>query len=104
MYIEEDVSHSFWRDGELQGEYGTPGFYELRSGDGWESDLSKPHMGVVVCDSSRSSLATLASEVEAAITVLKFRFRRGDFTNFHTIPVSLLSIPACAAQARTNGH
>lgn len=91
MYIEEDVCHSFFRDGELLNAYGARGFYDLWSGNRREPELSKPHMGVVVCDSSRSTLDTLASEVAAAITVLKFRFRRGDFVNFHTIPVSPLS-------------
>lgn len=89
MYIEEDVCHSFFRDGELLNAYGARGFYDLWSRNRREPELSKPHMGVVVCDSSRSTLDTLASEVAAAITVLKFRFRRGDFVNFHTIPVSL---------------
>lgn len=88
MYMEEDVSNTFFRDGELLDAYATPGFYELWSEDCSEADMSKPHIGVVVCDSSRSSVATLASEVAAAITVLKSRFCRGDFLNFHTIPVS----------------
>lgn len=92
MYKEEDVSHSFFRDDELLTAYGARGFYDLRSRKRWESDLSKPHMGVTVCDASRSSLGTLASEIAAAITVLKFRFRRGDFVDFHTIPVSPLPI------------
>lgn len=87
MYIEEDVTHSFCRNYELVGEYGSCGFYSL-----WSSrrkpDMSKPHIGVAVCDSERSSVATLASEVAAAITVLKYRYRRGDFVNFHTMPVS----------------
>lgn len=91
MYLEEDVSNRFCRDGELLNTYGSPGFYELCSRDRWETDMSKPHMGVVVCDSFRSSPATLASEVAAAITVLKFRFRRGDFVNFHTIPIIVYS-------------
>lgn len=103
MYIEEDVSHYFDRDGELVTAYGTPGFYELWSEDHCEWELSKPHMGVVVCDSSRGSVATLASEVAAAITVLKFRFRRGDFVNFHTIPVSLLAFPSCVISSRLRG-
>lgn len=94
MYMEEDVSHSFFRDDELLTAYGAMGFYDLWSRNHSEPELSKPHMGVIVCDSSRSTLDTLASEVAAAITVLKFRFRRGDFVNFHTIPVSLPSFPA----------
>lgn len=93
MYEEEDVSHSFFRDDELLSAYGARGFYDLRSRKRWEPDLSKPHMGVVVCDASRSNLGTLASEIAAAITVLKFRFRRGDFVDFHTIPVSPLLLP-----------
>lgn len=109
MYIEEDVSHSFCRNYELVGEYGSSGFYQL-----WSSrrqrDMSKPHIGVAVCDSERSSVATLASEVAAAITVLKYRYRRGDFVNFHTIPVSSVSILTCVffhprlEHGRTNGQ
>ncbi|KAK7702281.1 hypothetical protein SLS64_009859 [Diaporthe eres] len=91
MYTEETVSHSFFRDDELLGAYCSTGFYDLWSRNRREPELSKPHLGAVVCDSSRSTLDTLASEVEAAITVLKFRFRRGDFTNFHTIPVIVYS-------------
>jgi hypothetical protein len=98
MYIEEDVSHSFCRNWDrgwdLLGAYGTPGFYKLRS-TRRELDMSKPHIGVAVCDSSRSSVSTLASEVAAAITVLKFRYHRGDFVNFHTIPVSSVFPFAC---------
>lgn len=49
-------------------------------------------MGVVVCDSTRSSTQdTLASEVVAAIAVLKWRFRHSEFVNHRTIPVSAVS-------------
>lgn len=102
MYLEEDISHSFTRSRgrgrdrgwKLLGTYGTPGFYmQFSTFD--ELDMSKPHIGVAVCDSSTSSVATLASEVAAAITVLKFRYRRGEFVDFHTIPVSVLFLFAC---------
>lgn len=90
MYIEEDVCHSFYRGDDLINTYGSVGFYDLWSTNRQEEDLSKPHLGVAVCDASRSTSDTLASEVAAAITLLKFRFRRGKFVNFHTIPVSPL--------------
>lgn len=93
MYIEEDVSHDFTRGGEALATFGAPGFYDLWSRNRCEPDLSRPHIGVAVCDSTRSSPATLASEVAAAITVLKFRLRRGDFLNFHTVPVSAFLFP-----------
>lgn len=99
MHIEEDVSHSFFRDDELLTAYGARGFYELWSEKRREPELTKPHIGVAVCDASRSSLGTLASEVAAAITVLKFRFRRADFVNFHTIPVSALSSPLALSRS-----
>lgn len=100
MYTEETVSHSFFRDDELLGAYCSTGFYDLWSRNRREPELSKPHLGVVVCDSSRSTLDTLASEVAAAITVLKFRFRGGDFVNFHTIPVSPLSFHVARRRLR----
>lgn len=106
MYIEEHVSHSFCRNWDrgwdLLGSYGTPGFYRLVSTP-WEDDISKPHIGVAVCDSSRSSVDTLASEVAAAITVLKFRYRRGDFVNFHTLPVSSDFPSACVFYYQSGG-
>lgn len=93
MWIEENVSRSFIRDDEFLSACGTAGFYYLWSRNRDGEDLSKPHLGAVVCDASRSTSDTLTSEVETAITVLKFRFRRGEYVNFHTIPVSLLSSP-----------
>ncbi|KAL2289347.1 hypothetical protein FJTKL_02349 [Diaporthe vaccinii] len=108
MYTEETVSHSFFRDDELLGAYCSTGFYDLWSRNRLEPELSKPHLGVVVCDSSRSTLDTLASEVAAAITVLKFRFRGGDFVNFHTIPVIVYTFhhdeSARITQAHWDGH
>lgn len=111
MYLEEDISHSFTRSRgrgrdrgwKLLGTYGTPGFYmQFSTFD--ELDMSKPHIGVAVCDSSTSSVATLASEVAAAITVLKFRYRRGEFVDFHTIPIIIYSFHHDESARITQAH
>lgn len=88
LYPGEHISHRFLRERHLLAAYGTAGFYDLWSRNRKEPELNKPHMGVAVCDASRSNPATLASEVAAAIAVLKSRFRCGYFIDFHTLPVS----------------
>lgn len=105
MYLEEKVSDSFYRvGGNVEGVYGDPGFYQLRLGEDMDLDLSKPHIGVAVCDSTRSSRATLASELVAAITLLKFRLRSGDFVNFHTVPAIVYSFHHGESARITQAH
>jgi hypothetical protein len=54
----------------------------------------KPHIGGTVVDSAEPSEGdVLRSEVAAAVGLLKHQFRRGDFCQHHTLPVSLLPCP-----------